>query len=667
MYMKNHYVMDYETLINCFVAVFSHYKTDEKKVFVIHRLRNDTTELIKFLNNNKLNKEWHISFNGLNFDSQITEYVLTNQEGLHDGDPQYIANEIYQFAQSVIERGNSGEFQLYSPRDLSIQQIDVFKLNHWDNPAKRSSLKWIEYSMDWYNIQEMPIHHSSFINTLEEIDEIVNYCINDVQATKQIMYLSKSQINLRKSLTEQYKIDLYSASEPRIAKELFLYFLSAKLNMKKYDIKNLRTRRENIIVKDIILPYVQFKSEEFKEIHEAFKELTIGSHNTKGGFKYSMLHKNVTTDFGLGGVHGVRNPGIYSESEDMIIMTSDVVSFYPNLAIRNQWSPAHLSKKEFCEQYEWFFNERKTIPKKDPRNYVYKIILNSTYGLSNDENSFLYDPEFTMRITINGQLSLMMLYEMISLEIPESVPLMQNTDGLETMIPTKYKDKYIEICKRWEKITNLELEHAQYSKLVLADVNNYIAVNTPVEVSKDKWLELKEQAPHYVYHNTLGKYYYQATKCKGRFEFTDLALHKNKSFLVIPKAIYYYFVHGVIPEMYLPTNRNIFDYCAGSKIKGDWRFELMCPTKHGVTSEVLQKTVRYYVTTQGGCKIVKVNNIDGRTMMLIASDNALQLYNIHKEKPFKDYHIDESYYLQQIYKEIRNITGRTYNTQLLMF
>ena len=36
------------------------------------------------------------------------------------------------------------------------------------------------------------------------------------------MNLSKSQIQLRQKLTEEYNIDLYSASEPRISKELFL-------------------------------------------------------------------------------------------------------------------------------------------------------------------------------------------------------------------------------------------------------------------------------------------------------------------------------------------------------------------------------------------------------------------------------------------------------------
>jgi hypothetical protein len=81
-----------------------------------------------------------------------------------------------------------------------------------------------------------------------------------------------------------------------------------------------------------------------------------------------------------------------------------------------------------------------------------------------------------MQITINGQLSLMMLYEMISEGIPESVPLMQNTDGVEFMIPEKDQEKYLEICKEWEKLTQLSLEHDQYQKMVIKDVNNYLAV-----------------------------------------------------------------------------------------------------------------------------------------------------------------------------------------------
>ncbi len=74
----NHWVMDYETLKNCFVAVFEHYKNSERKVFVVHDLRNEFENFVDFIIKNKENKEWHISYNGLAFDSQITHYILDN-------------------------------------------------------------------------------------------------------------------------------------------------------------------------------------------------------------------------------------------------------------------------------------------------------------------------------------------------------------------------------------------------------------------------------------------------------------------------------------------------------------------------------------------------------------------------------------------------------------
>ena len=632
--MKTHYVMDYETLSNCFLGVFEDIKSEERKIFVCHESRNDISELIDFLNHNIDNNEWHVSFNGLGFDSQITEHILRNQGMLSFMDGEEIAEWVYDKAQDTISRQNNREFLEFSPKDLSIRQIDVFKLNHWDNPAKRSSLKWIQFSMDWPNIIDMPIHHTRRI-TEDQIEEVITYCINDVRSTKQIMFLSKSQIDLRRSLTEDYNIDLFSASEPRISKELFLHFLSKQTGIKKYDLKNMRTHRPKITVKDIILPYIEFKTAPFQHLLSKFNDVIIYPGETKGGFKYSVQYKGVKTDYGLGGIHGARASKVYNSDKDMVIMTSDVTSFYPNLAIRNGWAPAHLPQEAFCTLYEWFFEERKKISKKDIRNYVYKIILNSTYGLSNDENCFLYDPEFTMRITINGQLSLSMLYEMICEEIPGTVPLMQNTDGLETMIPREYVEQYMEICARWESITNLQLEHDTYSKLVLGDVNNYIAVTED------------------------GK-----SKCKGRFEYKDLALHKNKSFLIIPKALHAYFVEGIQPEDFIKANKNIFDYCGGVKIKGDWRFVEHKITDGIYTTKELQHTLRYYISKPGN-KILKVNNSDSRHIQVEAGPWLQTLYIDHEEKDISEYNINYDYYLQKIQKEIEGLDPSS--TQLKLF
>ena len=632
--MRTHWVMDYETLSNCFIACFEAVNSEEQRIFVIHESQNDILELVEFLQENISSDEWHVSFNGLGFDSQITEYILRNRDSIIHNKGEVIAKWIYGKAQNVISRQNAGEFLEFSPRDLQINQVDVFKLNHWDNNAKRSSLKWIQYTMDWPNIIDMPIHHTETI-VAEQIPEIIRYCINDVKSTKQIMKLSKEQIGLRKTLTDEYGINLFSASEPRISKELFLHFLSHKLEMKKWDLRQARTHRARITVKNIILPYIEFKTATFQNLLKKFEEVVIYPGETKGGFKYSVQYKGVKTDYGLGGIHGARSTKVYESNEDMVIMTSDVTSFYPNLAIRNKWAPAHLPQDEFCDLYEWFFEERKKIPKKDPKNYVYKIILNSTYGLSNDENSFLYDPEFTMRITINGQLSLSMLYEMICEEIPNAIPLMQNTDGLETLIPREYVDKYMDICKRWEDITQLQLEHDTYSKIILGDVNNYIAITED------------------------GK-----SKCKGRFEYDNLALHKNKSFLIIPKAIHAYFVDGIQPEDFLAANQNIFDYCGGVKIKGDWSFyeHKIVNGEHSI--EPVQHTIRYFVSNSGS-KIIKKNNTDGREIQVEAGKWMQTVMIDYTEKEFSEYDINFKYYLDNIYKEIRSL--EPINNQLSLF
>jgi hypothetical protein len=247
--MANHYVMDYETLSNCFIACFVHYTTDEQKIFVVHKLKNDFKDFIEFLEHNVKNNEWHISFNGLSFDSQVSHYILDNKEKLKLLSGEEISRKIYSYAQYIINKQDRNEFLDYPSWKMKIKQIDLFKMNHLDNPAKSSSLKWIQYSMDWENVLEMPIHHSTEIESLEQINEIITYCINDVLSTKRIMTLSREQISLRQSLTKEYGIDLYSASEPRISKELFSYFLTQKLNIEKNELRNLRTKEKALILK----------------------------------------------------------------------------------------------------------------------------------------------------------------------------------------------------------------------------------------------------------------------------------------------------------------------------------------------------------------------------------------------------------------------------------
>jgi len=661
--------MDYETLSNCFVGVFQHYKTSEQKIFIVHDLQNDFDKFIEFLIDNRDEKQWHISYNGLAFDAQVTQYILNNHELWSNMSGCAIAEVIYKFAQETIARQNRKEWGVFAPWHIQIGQIDLFKMHHWDNPAKSSSLKWIQFSMDWENLQDMPIEHTVKIETQEQLDTIVGYCINDVASTKAIFDRSKSQIKLRKELTDKYQINLYSASEPRIAKELFAYHLGKKLSITPREIKGMKTYRNIIKVKDLVLPYIKFKSPVFQQALNKFNTLELDAMQLKGQFKYKLEHNGVHTTFALGGIHGARKSGVYKSDDQHIIMSSDVTSFYPNLCIRNQWSPAHFPKEEFCDQYEWFFDERVKIPKSNPMNYVYKIILNSTFGLSNEENSFFYDPELCMRITLNGQLSLMMLYDMILDAIPEAFGLLQNTDGVEIRIPRDKKDLYLKVCEEWENITQLNLEHDTYQKLILGDVNNYIAVNDFKSVDLTAWRKVKEENPHYLFKVKGPDFMYAPVKLKGRFNFHELALHKNKSKLVVPKAIYNYFVKDVLPEDYLQKNRNILDYCIGMKSKGAWK-QVARSTPDGVYKERdLQKINRYYISKPGNNseKMFKINKDDGREIQCEAGKWMQSLFNeIQLQPKWGDYRIDMAFYSKAIESEIDNIISSNIN-QLTLF
>ena len=159
-------------------------------------------------------------------------------------------------------------------------------------------------------------------------------------------------------------------------------------------------------------------------------------------------------DYGVGGIHGSVESTIVRSDEDDIIVDADVSSMYPNIAIVNNTYPQHLSKK-FCEIYENVYITRKSFGKGTPENAVMKLALNGVYGDSNNKFSPFYDPQYTMTITINGQLSLSILAEKLIMNIPSVRIIQVNTDGVTVKLNRKDVDLYHKLCKEWEKETKI--------------------------------------------------------------------------------------------------------------------------------------------------------------------------------------------------------------------
>lgn len=631
----NREIYDIETLASCFTYTGLNIETEKVVQFVLHRDCFELEELIKHLNTLHL----QVGFNNVNFDYPVLHYIYSNYgRWIKDLERRLISRDdvivfIHQEAERIIAEQNKKEFTAtvaIKQRDWIIYQHDLFKMWHYNNKARATSLKSLQVSMNLDTVMEMPISHTRTDIALSEVPSILEYNLNDVLATYEFWKRSKDKIALRKQLSELYEIQCYNFSDTKIGEQLILELYCKYTGENKWRVKELRTNRLEIKIKDCILPYISFKTDKFKQLLEKFNETVISG--TKGSFKYKVVHKGFKYDYGTGGIHGCVRAGVYSKSDIYEIIDCDVASLYPSIAIVNEFYPEHLGKA-FVQVYKDMVAKRKEA--KAAGNMVlsdaFKLAANSVYGKSNDEHSFLKDPMYTMKTTINGQLVLTMLVEMLLLEIPLLQVLQINTDGITVKINKDFIGKYYEICKKWEELTKLTLEYVNYSKMIIADVNNYIAV--------------KED----------GK-----CKYKGRFEIekvvgSEVAYHKDNSFKIVPIAISDYFVKGIPIAQTIRNHNNILDFCGRQKFNID---------SYGQTVEIAyddtnnpisiikkqQKVTRYYITKRGATFVKRYTK---GTSAFIHKGFQVRIFNKLEVKD--NYEIDYDFYELECLKEIRNI------------
>ncbi len=187
----------------------------------------------------------------------------------------------------------------------------------------------------------------------------------------------------------------------------------------------------------------------------------------------NVVVEGLRYDYGLGGIHAAKT-GVHRGTTERQLRTYDVASYYPNMAIANNIAPAHLGKA-FCVTYSKLYQMRKEQPKGSAANAALKLALNGVYGDSGNEFSPLYDPQYTMSITVGGQMLLTMLIEQLIIKCNAEV-VMANTDGFEFFVNSDMISIAEQCVKEWEDLTKLQMEGGTYSVMFINNVNHYIAV-----------------------------------------------------------------------------------------------------------------------------------------------------------------------------------------------
>ena len=556
------YIYDIETYPNVFTLAVEHADAPLRWSFEISDFRNDSRDIIAFLQFLKETDARMVGFNSLGFDYPVLHTLI--RMGHSD------ARTLYDKAMAIInsqdDDGSKWVHQV-NPTDRFVEQIDLFKIHHFDNKARATSLKVLEFNMRSDNIEDLPFPVGTLLNR-EQIEVLKKYNAHDVAQTKAFYRHTQDMIHFREELTRKYPgKDWINFNDTKIGKDYFIMKLE-EAGVPCYDFgpkgrTPRQTKRPVIHLRDAILPWISFEQPEFTRVLNWLKDQSITE--TKGVFNdLTACVNGFTFVFGLGGIHGSVDSEVIESDDSEVIVDLDVTSYYPNLAIVNGFHPAHLGS-DFVAIYKHLFEQRKSYPKKSAESAMLKLALNGVYGDSNNQFSVFYDPLYTMTITLNGQLLLCLLAEGL-MHIPGLRLIQVNTDGLTVKVPREHKWLVDVARAAWQSRTGLNLEEAIYKAMMIRDVNNYVAV-----------------------------YEDGSTKRKGAYEW-KAGWHQNAGGLVIPKVAEKVLVEGAPIRETVENWPDIMDFMLRTKVPRSSHLGLEID---GVTVRV-QNITRYYIAKGGG-------------------------------------------------------------------
>ena len=258
------YVYDIECYRNVFLVVLFNVETKEYYTFEISQRKNDMANLAKFLSNNK--GCTLIGFNNVYYDYPMLHYFILQLK------KKYSARRLCEtmYRKSVHTINNLRKGIKKTVEKPLFKNVDLFLINHFNNKAKMVSLKELEFNMKMENIQELPFDWDLPVQT-KDLDELVKYCINDVDATYKFYQHCISAIKFRERMSSIYGLDFTNANDVKIGEEILIDALSKKLNTKREVIKKKRTRRSIMKIQEIIVSYISFLSVEFNTFLQWWK------------------------------------------------------------------------------------------------------------------------------------------------------------------------------------------------------------------------------------------------------------------------------------------------------------------------------------------------------------------------------------------------------------
>lgn len=642
------YVYDIEVFQNIFHCSVKNTETNNIYKFEISERKNQLRELVKFFKQVDKYITWgdyyttninipanviFCGYNNLHYDNPIINYIIEYEDKLMQYNIPTICSSIFNLSKTIttssednIDAWKHWKYQIW------FDTFDILTMLY--SNKLRVGLKEIQVTMQYPNVQEFVCDWTKPLS-LEDFDSMIDYNINDIESTSELLNRCKKDVDLRIAIEDEYGVRVLSKDGVNIGMKILTQKYLEKTGLTWQDIKDLRSPMSVIPLKDVILPFIKYDSPILQRVLEDMKNQIVSPG--RKGYENKFVFNNLRYSVGVGGIHSVNSPEIIIPRDDEMLIDIDVASLYPSMLIEYEFYPRHLGK-EFLEVYKQIKDERIEAKHNGDKvkNETLKLALNGLSGNLQNEHNFCYSPFAVMQIRINGQLLLLMLAEKLT-QIGCRI-VQANTDGLFVLLKKDAYSKVNSICREWEQLTKLTLEEDRFKAMYQYAINDYFAITEDNKVKE-----------------------------KGMF-ITAVKLGKGLTPKIIPKAVISFFKDGIPVEDTIKNCTDIRDFLMSEKTGKQWHVEYM--------NEEQQRTNRFYASTNGGYlwKWKDTGHKEGEIItytepyvgerkykasarqyqnMLTAS--GVTLLNKFDNKPIEERKINYRYYIMEAYKIIRDL------------
>lgn len=642
------YVYDIEVFQNIFHCSVKNTETNNIYKFEISERKNQLRELVKFFKQVDKYITWgdyyttninipanviFCGYNNLHYDNPIINYIIEYEDKLMQYNIPTICSSIFNLSKTIttssednIDAWKHWKYQIW------FDTFDILTMLY--SNKLRVGLKEIQVTMQYPNVQEFVCDWTKLL-PLEDFDSMIDYNINDIESTSELLNRCKKDVDLRIAIEDEYGVRVLSKDGVNIGMKILTQKYLEKTGLTWQDIKDLRSPMSVIPLKDVILPFIKYDSPILQRVLDDMKNQIVSPG--RKGYENKFVFNNLRYSVGVGGIHSVNSPEIIIPRDDEMLIDIDVASLYPSMLIEYEFYPKHLGK-EFLEVYKQIKDERIEAKHNGDKvkNETLKLALNGLSGNLQNEHNFCYSPFAVMQIRINGQLLLLMLAEKLT-QIGCRI-VQANTDGLFVLLKKDVYSKVNSICREWEQLTKLTLEEDRFKAMYQYAINDYFAITEDNKVKE-----------------------------KGMF-ITAVKLGKGLTPKIIPKAVISFFKDGIPVEDTIKNCTDIRDFLMSEKTGKQWHVEYM--------NEEQQRTNRFYASTNGGYlwKWKDTGHKEGEIItytepyvgerkykasarqyqnMLTAS--GVTLLNKFDNKPIEERKINYRYYIMEAYKIIRDL------------